>query len=105
MGMHLGRTRNSRSMKSRLGSALGLGSAAALVIAGVALVGVLPASAAATLSFTSPPTSVTANVGAAFTVAYSAATNGDTITLSSSNCTLTPSGSLTYTTTGTSGNA
>ena len=105
MGMHLGRTRNSRSMKSRLGSALGLGSAAALVIAGVALVGVLPASAAATLSFTSPPSSVLANATTTYTVAFSAAASGDTITLSSSNCTLSPSGNLVYTTSGTSGNA
>jgi hypothetical protein len=100
MGMQLGRGGAKRSLRSRMGSALGLGSAAALVIAGVALVGVLPAAASANLSFTNPPT--TANANAGITLAVLVGTGGgnaDHVTLSSSNCTLTPSGSLTQTTT------
>ncbi len=95
-----------RSMASRAKSLAGVGLGAVLLLAGVTLVGVLPASATpASLSFTTPPTSVAANVGTTFNVAYSAATTGDTITLSSTNCTLSPSGSLTATTTGTTGTA
>ena len=94
-----------RSIVSRAKSLVGVGLGAALLLAGVTLVGVLPASAAATLSFTSPPSSVAANTGTTFTVAFSAAVSGDTITLSSTNCTLAPSGNLVYTTSGTSGNA
>jgi hypothetical protein len=48
---------------------------------------------------------VVANAATTFTVAFTAATSGDTITLSSTNCTLSPSGNLIYTTSGTSGNA
>jgi hypothetical protein len=106
MKMHVGRTGNTRSVGSKFRSALGLGSVAALVLGGVAFIGVLPASAAATLSFTNPPASVAANAQTTFTVAYSAATSGDIITLSSTNCTLSaPSGNLTVTTGGTTGNA
>jgi hypothetical protein len=106
MGMHVGRTGNTRTLRSRLGTALGLGSAAALVIAGVALVGVLPAAAVnAALSFTSPPSSVLANAATTYTVAFTGATTLDNITLSSSNCTLSPSGNLVFTTSGAAGNA
>jgi hypothetical protein len=95
-----------RSMASRAKSLSGVGLGAALLLAGFTFVGVLPAAAtAASLSFTSPPSSVTANTGTTFTVAFSAAASGDTITLSSTNCTLAPSGNLVYTTSGTSGNA
>lgn len=105
MDMHIGRTGKVSSARSRFRGFLGLGSVAALILGGVAFVGALPASAAATLSFTAPPASVAANAATNFTVAFSAATIGDTITLSSSNCTLSPSGNLVYTTPGTSGNA
>jgi hypothetical protein len=84
---------------------VGLGSVAALVLGGVAFIGVLPASATATLSFTSPPSSVAANAQTTFTVAFTGAVDNDTITLSSTNCTLSPSANLTYLTTGTFGNA
>jgi hypothetical protein len=66
MGMHLGRTGSTRALRSRLGTALGLGSAAVLVAAGVALVGVLPAAAFGAESqlvyTTQPPTAATVNV-------------------------------------------
>jgi len=99
------RIKDRQSIATRAKMFLGVGVGSAMLLAGVAFVGVLPASAAATLSFTTPPTSVTANTGTTFTVAFSAATLGDTITLSSTNCTLAPSGNLVYTTAGTSGNA
>jgi hypothetical protein len=95
-----------RSMSSRAKSFLGIGLGTALLVAGVGFVGVLPASAAATLSFTSPTSPVAANAAENYTVAFSAAASGDTITLTSTNCTLSPSGNaLIYTTSGTSGNA
>ncbi|MGB8180676.1 MAG: hypothetical protein WCF63_11015 [Acidimicrobiales bacterium] len=105
MDIQSGSTGRTRSVKSRLRSFLGLGSVAALVLGGVAFIGVLPASATAALSFTAPPASVAANAATTYTVAYTAAASGDVITLSSTNCTLSPSGNLTYTTGGTSGNA
>lgn len=95
---------NSKFGISRLRSAVGIGAASLIVLAGVALVGVGVASAAPALSFTSPPSSVVANATTTFTVAYTGATTGDTITLSSTNCTLSPSGNLTPTTSGASGN-
>jgi hypothetical protein len=98
-------TEGRRSVSSRAKSVFGVGLGAALLLAGVAFVGVLPASAAATLSFTTPPSSVAANAMTTFTVAFTAAANGDTITLSSSDCTLAPGGNLVFTTSGTSGNA
>jgi len=102
MGMHLGRTGNSRGVRSRLKTALGLGSVAALVLGGVALVGALPASA---LGGTLTPITVAANTPTTFTVAYTGAVNNDNITLSSGNCTVSSTGSLTAQATGTSGNA
>ena len=108
MKMQLGRNGSARTLRSRLGTALGLGSAAALVIAGVALVGVLPASAAASdFSFTSLPASVAANTALpSFTVTYQPAMVRRTRSrLSSTNCTLTPSGNLTGYDCRTSGNA
>jgi hypothetical protein len=104
MGMHLGRSGNSRSVRSRLGTALGLGSAAAMILAGVALVGVLPASAAtATLAFsTQPPATATLNQPISFAVTISGGgAASDTITISSSNCTLVNNSTLTGTYDGT----
>ncbi len=104
MGMHLGRT-GSRSVASRFKSALGLGSVAALVLGGIAFVGVLPASA---LTGSITPITVTANTATNFSVPFSGANSGggDTITLSSTNCTLSPGGSsLTYPASGATGTA
>jgi hypothetical protein len=95
-----------RSISSRAKSLLGVGVGAALLLAGVAVVGVLPASAAASLSFTSPTSPVAANTPENYSVPFSAATSGDTITLSSTNCTLTPGGaSLVYNVTASTGTA
>jgi hypothetical protein len=65
-----------------MGSAVGIGVASMLVLTGVSLVGVLPASA--TPTFTTPGAQV---AGTPFSVTVTAATNGGTVTLTSS-CTL-----------------
>jgi hypothetical protein len=88
MGMHLGRTGNSRSLRSKLGSVVGLGSVAALVLAGVAILGVSPASAANATNFvfsTLPTSTVAGATFPSFTVTYQNGNGAtDTISLTSS---------------------
>jgi hypothetical protein len=89
MDMKTGRTGKIGSAKSRLRSVLGLGSVAALVLAGVAFVGVLPASATATLGFTGLPANAVANTGFGFSVTVASGVSGtDNIVITSTNCTV-----------------
>jgi hypothetical protein len=86
--------------RSRAISLVGAGAASALVIASLALIGVLPASAAAsTLVFsTQPPTTIAAGANMTFAVNVTAGgASGDTIAITSSNCTLAQNGNLTGT--------
>jgi hypothetical protein len=70
---------------SKLRSAVGIGAASLIVLAGVSLIGVGAASAAATLAFASAPTSGTAGVAfGTFTVTETSGTATDAILLSSS---------------------
>ncbi|HEY1761667.1 MAG TPA: hypothetical protein VGG17_03635 [Acidimicrobiales bacterium] len=95
-------TKVGRRVRSRIGSVVGIGVASMLVLAGVSLVGVLPASATAALTFSNVPASGIANQSlATFTVNIgSGGSSGDTVTVSSSDCTIS-GGTITGSTTGT----
>jgi hypothetical protein len=80
------RSAGRRSMSSRAKSLIGVGLGTALLLGGVALVGVLPAAATATLTFSTAPTGGTAG-SALPTFDVSGGTSGDVINITSS-CTL-----------------
>jgi hypothetical protein len=98
MDIKMNRKGSGRSVHSKARGLLGAGAASVLVIASLALVGVLPAAATATLAFGGLPSgSIAAGSTFGFTVAETSGTATDSITISSS-CTLT--GTLTETASG-----
>ncbi len=88
MNIKINRRGPGRSVHSRAKALLGVGAASVLVVAGIALAGVLPASAATSLTFSAlSPTSVFANEAFSFNITVNGGTSGDTITITSTNCT------------------
>ncbi len=98
MDIKMNRKGSGRSVHSKARGLLGAGAASVLAIASLALVGVLPAAASATLAFAGLPSgSIAAGSTFGFTVIETGGTATDSITISSS-CTLT--GTLTETASG-----
>jgi hypothetical protein len=87
-----------RSYSSRARSLLGVGLGTALLLGGMSLVGVLPASAASTITWaTQPPSNATLNQTISFGVTVSGGNTGDSLTATPSGCTAGPNSALTQT--------